>query len=79
MIAPHLRVVDAAPVTPKRRFSGREHTVARWLVTALMLVSLGVAIGRVFKAVSARAYRPETLELNLNLAQDATRALFGNC
>lgn len=71
MITPHLRVVRARPIPPERRFSGREHAVVRWLVMSLLLVSLGIAIAKVFKAVSARAYRPETLQLNLNLAQDA--------
>ena len=69
MRASHLRIVNPSPVRAARPSSGREHTFVRILVAALLLISLGVVIGKVFRAVSVRAYRPEVFELNLNVAQ----------
>lgn len=46
----------------------RDRQVLQLLVLALLLIAVGVVIGKVFKSVARRAYRPESLEINLNVA-----------
>jgi hypothetical protein len=43
--------------------------VMRLVVLALLLIAIGVVIGRVFRSVAKSAYRQEPCEVNLNLAQ----------
>ncbi|MEY4700507.1 MAG: hypothetical protein RL326_694 [Pseudomonadota bacterium] len=46
----------------------RDRQVLQLLVLALLLIAVGVVIGRLFRSVTKGAYRPERFEVNLNLA-----------
>ena len=62
---------DSAPEgdsKPRTRPGPRDRQVLQLLVLALLLIAVGVVIGKVFKSVVTRAYRPQSLEVNLNLA-----------
>lgn len=47
----------------------KDQQVLRLLVLALLLIAIGVLIGRVFRSVARSSYRQEPFEVNLNLAQ----------
>ncbi len=46
----------------------RDRQVLQLLVLALILIAVGVVIGKVIRGVARRAYHPESFEVNLNLA-----------
>ena len=46
----------------------RDRQLLQILVLALILIAVGVVIGRIFRSVAKRSYRPESIEVNLNLA-----------
>jgi len=50
-----------SPRSPDRQF-------LQLLILALILIAVGVVIGRIFRGVAAHSYRPEPFEVNFNLA-----------
>jgi hypothetical protein len=59
----------------RRLFAAWENAAVRYAVAAFLLVSIGVVIATIIRAVTSRAYRPEEVELNLNLARMLASAL----
>jgi hypothetical protein len=67
MTDPDDSVVRRSP--PLRPRPGpRDRQVLQLLVLALLLIAVGVVIGRLFRSVAKGTYHPERLEVNLNLA-----------
>ncbi len=63
------RVVIAPERLRRRAVVAWEHAAVRYAVAAFLLISIGVVIATIIKAITSRAYRPEELELNLNMAR----------
>jgi hypothetical protein len=63
------RVVIAPERQQRRAIVAWEHAAVRYAVAAFLLISIGVVIATIIRAVTARAYGPEELELNLNMAR----------
>ena len=62
---------DTAPIVggfSRTKPGPRDRQILQLLVLSLLLIAVGVVIGKVFKSVAKRAYRSEAIELNLNLA-----------
>jgi len=46
----------------------RDRELLQLLVLALILIAVGVVVGRIFRSVAKRSYRPQPFEVNFNLA-----------
>lgn len=69
------RVVAPPDQLRRRAFAAWENAAVRYAVAAFLLVSIGVVIATIIGAVTSRAYRPEEVELNLNLARMLSSSL----
>jgi hypothetical protein len=46
----------------------RDRQFVQLILLALVLIAVGVVIGRIFRSVAKHSYRPEPFEVNFNLA-----------